>query len=128
GVPNVWEERTELRFNVTRVIPAAGIGAAAQQVERTRKLLLADGLLDPGRERPMPEFPTRIAVVTSLAGAAVRDIITVASRRWPMIELLVVGAAVQGEGAPGEIVAALRRVNQLDGVDLCIVGRGGGGK
>ncbi|HRP08459.1 MAG TPA: exodeoxyribonuclease VII large subunit [Gemmatimonadales bacterium] len=128
GSPGVWEERTSLRFNVTRVMPAAGIGAAAQLLERTRKLLLADGLLDPARKRPLPEFPARIAVVTSLAGAAVRDIITVASRRWPGVELLVVGAAVQGEDAPGELVAALATVNRLEGVDLCIVGRGGGGK
>src|SRR5690606_30213333 len=106
GTASVWEERTALRFNVTQVLPTAAVGAAAQQVERTRQKLLADGLLDPLRKRPLPPYPRRIAVITSIAGAAVRDIITVACRRWPGIELLVVGAAVQGEQAPAELVAA----------------------
>ena len=128
GSPSVWEERTALRFNVTQVLATATVGNAAQQVERTRKLLAADGLLDPARKRPLPEFPARIAVITSIAGAAVRDVITVAKRRWPGIELLVINAAVQGEQAPGEIVAALGVVPRLDAVDLCILGRGGGAR
>ena len=70
GTPNVWEERTSLRFNVTRVVPAAGIGAAAQQVERTKQALLKDGLLDPARKRPLPRFPLRIAVITSTTCSA----------------------------------------------------------
>jgi exodeoxyribonuclease VII large subunit len=128
GTANVWEERTALRFNVTQVLPTSAVGATAQQVERTRQKLLADGLLDPARKRPLPAFPRRIAVITSLAGAAVRDVITVAARRWPGIELLVVGAAVQGEQAAGELVAALTTVNALEAVDLCIIGRGGGAR
>jgi exodeoxyribonuclease VII large subunit len=128
GTASVWEERTALRFNVTQVLPTAAVGAAAQQVERTRQQLLADGLLDPLRKRPLPPYPRRIAVITSLAGAAVRDIITVASRRWPGIELLVVGAAVQGEQAPSELVAALGVVARLRDIDLCIIGRGGGAR
>lgn len=128
GLPAVWEERTELRFNVQQVLPTSMVGAAAQQVERTRQRLVADGLLDPLRKRPLPEFPRRIAVVTSIAGAAVRDIITVAARRWPGVELLVIGAAVQGEQAPAELMAALRTVADLPPVDLCIVGRGGGAR
>lgn len=128
GTPNVWEERTALRFNVTQVLPTAAIGAAAQQVERVRQKLLAEGLLDPARKRPMPPFPARIVVITSVAGAAVRDVITVARRRWPGIELLVINAAVQGEQAPAELVAAFGVISRLDAVDLCIVGRGGGSK
>lgn len=128
GTPNVWEERTSLRFNVTRVVPAAGIGAAAQQVERTKQALLKDGLLDPARKRPLPRFPLRIAVITSIAGAAVHDIITVATRRWPGVELFVVNSAVQGEAAPAELVAALGTVARLDAIDCCIIGRGGGAR
>lgn len=128
GHPAVWEERTSLRFNVLQVLPAAAIGAAAQSVEKIKQALMADGLLDPARKRPIPPFAQRIAVVTSTAGAAVRDIITVARRRWPGVDLLVVNSAVQGEGAPEELVRALRIVSRLDGVDCCIVGRGGGGK
>ncbi len=128
GVPSVWEERTALRFNVSRVVSAAGIGAAAQAVERTKQALLKDGLLDPARKRALPSFPLRIAVITSVVGAAVRDIITVATRRWPGIELFVVNSAVQGEGAPAELVAALGVVGRLDGIDCCIIGRGGGAR
>lgn len=128
GAPAVWEERTALRFNISRIIPAATAGAQAQLVERVRRALLADGLLDPARKRPLPAFAARIAVVTSIAGAAVHDIITVARRRWPSIELVVVDSAVQGDGAPAGLVRALGIVGRLEGIDCCIIGRGGGGK
>jgi exodeoxyribonuclease VII large subunit len=128
GSAMVWEERTALRFNVTQVLPAAAIGAQARSVERIKQALLADGLLDPGRKRRLPEFAARIAVITSIAGAAVHDIITVARRRWPSVELLVINSAVQGEGAAIELVQALRIVARLEQVDCCIIGRGGGGK
>ncbi|MGH7593472.1 MAG: exodeoxyribonuclease VII large subunit [Gemmatimonadales bacterium] len=128
GSAGVWEERTALRFNVTQILPAAAVGAQAQSVERTKQALLADGLLDPGRKRGLPEFASRIAVITSVAGAAVRDIITVARRRWPSVELLVINSAVQGEGAGAELVRALRTVDRLERVDCCIIGRGGGAK
>ena len=128
GTASVWEERTSLRFNVVQVLPAAGIGAQAQALERTKQSLLADGLLDPARKRPLPSFAARIAVVTSLAGAAVQDIITVARRRWPAVDLLVVNSAVQGEGAPAELIRAMKMVSQLEEIDCCIIGRGGGSK
>lgn len=128
GTPSVWEERSALRFNVVQVLPASAVGASAQNVERIKQALLADGLLDPGRKRPLPEYPSRIAVITSVAGAVVRDVISVARRRWPSIELLVINAAVQGGNAPGELVAALETLPLLTGIDLCIIGRGGGAK
>ncbi|MEO8478425.1 MAG: exodeoxyribonuclease VII large subunit [Gemmatimonadota bacterium] len=128
GTPSVWEERSALRFNVVQVLPASAVGATAQNIERIKQSLLADGLLDPGRKRPLPEYPRRIAVITSVAGAVVRDVITVARRRWPAIELLVINAAVQGDNAPGELVTALETLALLDGIDLCIIGRGGGAK
>lgn len=128
GKPAVWEERTALRFNIVQLIPTAEIGGTAQQVEQTRKRLAADGLLDPARKRKLPEWPNRIVVITSIAGAAVRDVISVARRRWPAIEILVIGATVQGEAAVAQLNAALATVALLDGVDLCIIGRGGGGK
>ncbi len=128
GAPNVWEERTSLRFNVTKIVPAAAVGAQAQALEKLRQKLAAEGLFDPARKRPLPEYPRKVGVITSIAGAAVRDIITVAHNRWPGIELLVVNAAVQGQSAPAEIVAAFGIVAEIAALDVCIVGRGGGGK
>jgi exodeoxyribonuclease VII large subunit len=128
GLAGVWEERAALRFTVTQVLPAAAVGAQARSVERTKQALLADGLLDPGRKRPLPPFAGRVAVITSISGAAVHDIITVARRRWPSVELLVVNSAVQGETAAAELVRALHIVSRLDAIDCCIIGRGGGGK
>src|SRR5207244_10454806 len=85
-------------------------------------------LLDPARKRPLPPYPIRIAVVTSPDGAALRDIIAVAGRRWPVAELLVVPTRVQGDGAEDEICAALGLVCRLEGIDLVIIGRGGGSR
>lgn len=128
GKPSVWEERTALRFNIVQVLPASAVGATAHTVEMVKQSLLKDGLLDPARKRPLPTYPRRIAVITSISGAAVRDIITVARRRWPAIEILVINAAVQGENAPGELVDALDCLPMLFDVDLCIIGRGGGAR
>jgi exodeoxyribonuclease VII large subunit len=69
-----------------------------------------------------------VAVVTSTAGAALRDVITVVGKRWPCCRLLVLNARVQGDGAVGALVRALKLVNRIPGVELCIVGRGGGGR
>jgi exodeoxyribonuclease VII large subunit len=128
GSASVWEERTALRFNVAQVLPAAAIGAQAQSVERIKQALLADGLLDPGRKRRLPEFASRIVVITSIAGAVVHDVITVARRRWPAVELLVINSAVQGDSAPMELVRALAIAGRLTRIDCIIIGRGGGAK
>ena len=101
-------------------------GRAQQELERVKALLHQDGLFDPARKRSMPGCAGTLAVVTSTAGAALRDIITVARSRWPCARVLVVDARVQGDGAVEELVRALRLVNRLPGVDVCIVGRGGG--
>jgi exodeoxyribonuclease VII large subunit len=128
GRPTVWEERGELRLEVRVLLPTAGVGLQQLARERIRLALEKDGLLDPARKRALPRFPRVIAVVTSPDGAALRDIITVARRRWPSLRLLVVAAQVQGDGAPRELVRALALVNRLATVDICIIGRGGGGK
>jgi exodeoxyribonuclease VII large subunit len=128
GNPTVWEERGELRLQVQVLLPTSGIGLQQLARERVRVALEKDGLLDPARKRALPEFPRVIAVVTSKDGAAIRDVITVTRSRWPSIRLLVVPAKVQGEEAPADLVRALGIVNRLPGVDLCIVGRGGGAR
>jgi len=128
GRPSLWEEKGEYRFTASDIIPTELLGSKAQELERVRAALRADGLLDPERKRPLPAFARRIAVVTSPDGAALRDIITVARNRWPAVELIVVGAQVQGEGAVGSLLRALSLVGRLEGLDLCIIGRGGGAK
>lgn len=128
GSPTVWEERGELRLSIYVLLPTAGVGLQELARERIRVALEKDGLLDPARKRPLPRFPRVIAVVTSQDGAALRDIIIVTRRRWPSLRLLVVPARVQGEGAPGDLVRALALVGRLEAVDICIIGRGGGGK
>jgi exodeoxyribonuclease VII large subunit len=128
GTPGMWEEKGEFRLTVSAMIPTSSVGQAQRELERVRSLLQKEGLFDEARKRRLPAYASCVAVVTSLDGAALRDIVTVTRRRWPGVRLLVVGARVQGDGAEAELVRALRLVNRLDGVDLCIVGRGGGAR
>ena len=126
GRPAIYGAKGEFQLVVTRLLPTAAVGAAQQELERIKSLLHKDGLFDVARKRPLPPYAATVAVVTSVAGAALRDIITVSRKRWPSARLLVIGARVQGDGAVDELCRALRLVNRLAGVDLCIVGRGGG--
>lgn len=128
AMPTVWEERGEFRLNVTELLVTDQVGQAQLALERIRQALEKDGLFDPARKRPLPELPRRIAVVTSLDGAALRDIITVTRKRWPSMELVVLGTKVQGAEAEAEVVRALRLVDGVPGVDLCILARGGGAR
>lgn len=124
--PTVWAEKGELKAAVQVMLPTAGIGKQQLNREKVRAALEQDGLLDPSRKRSLPTFPRAIAVVTSADGAALRDIIVVTRNRWSSVRLLVVGATVQGDGAARDLCQALRLVNRLTGIDLCIIGRGGG--
>ncbi len=126
--PGIYEAKGEFQLNVTRMIPTAAIGAAQRELERVKEALQKDGLTDPGRKRPIPELATTVAVVTSTDGAALRDIIQVVGKRWPCCRLLVVNARVQGDGAVAALARALKVVNRIPDVDLCILGRGGGGR
>jgi exodeoxyribonuclease VII large subunit len=128
GRPTIYEGKGEFQLVVTRLFPTAAIGAAQRELERVKGLLQKDGLFDASRKRPLPAYAGTVAVVTSVAGAVLRDIITVTRKRWPSARLLVIDARVQGDGAVDELCRALRLVNRLAGVDLCIVCRGGGGK
>src|SRR3954470_15928739 len=128
GKPALYEEKSEFQLVVSRMLPTAALGRQQQELERVRALLHQDGLFDPARKRALPTYPSFIALVTSRDGAAVHDIVTVTRKRWPGVRLLVLGARVQGEGAVEELVRALRLVNRLRRVDLCILGRGGGAR
>ena len=105
-----------------------GRGALDLAFERLRRKLEEEGLFDPARKKHLPAWPGRIALVTSPAGAAVRDMIRILGARWPMVGVLVVPVRVQGEGAAEEIAAAIDQVNRREDIDLIITGRGGGSR
>jgi exodeoxyribonuclease VII large subunit len=126
--PTLWEERGEFRLTVRELIPTTAGGRWQLELERSKIALAKDGLLDPARKRPIPIYPRRIAVVTSLDGAALRDIVTIVERRWPIAEVLVLAARVQGDDAERQLCHALRTINRIPNLDLAIVGRGGGSR
>jgi exodeoxyribonuclease VII large subunit len=124
----LYEEKGEFQLVVARMLPTSAVGQKQQELERVKVLLQQDGLFDPMRKRPVPPYVSTIAVVTSRDGAALKDVVTVTRKRWPCARILLVGARVQGEGAVDDLVRALKLVNRIHGLDLCIVGRGGGGR
>lgn len=103
-----------------------GVGALQIAYEQLKKKLAAEGLFDEAHKRPLTRYPRTVAVITSPTGAAVRDILNVLGRRYPLARVLFAPVLVQGDGAPPQIVDALARVNAIDEVDAIIVGRGGG--
>ena len=110
---------------IARAAKLAGEGDLAAQFRKLRAKLEAEGLLDSERKRPLPELPRVVGVVTSRTGAALRDIIRVASERCP-VQILVADCRVQGEDAPGSIVSALELIQRVGDLDVVIVSRGGG--
>jgi exodeoxyribonuclease VII large subunit len=128
GKPGFYEEKGDFQLLVSRVLPTAAVGGQQQELERVKAVLQKDGLFDVDRKRPLPKFASTIALVTSRDGAALHDVVTVTRKRWPCARLYVVSARVQGEGAVDELVRALRLVNRIPRLDLCIVGRGGGAR
>ena len=103
-----------------------GRGALDEAFERLRRRLEAEGLFDEANKQPLPEYPGKIALVTSPAGAAVRDMLRILGARWPLAEVLVAPVRVQGAEAAEEIAAAIHRLNNRADIDLIITGRGGG--
>lgn len=103
-----------------------GIGALAVQFEQLKKKLGEEGLFQDKFKQPLPQFPEKIGVVTSLSGAVIRDIITTVSRRFPGVDILLYPTKVQGEGAAVEVAANIRRANEREDLDVLIIGRGGG--
>ena len=103
-----------------------GVGALYIAYEQLKKKLDAEGLFRPEYKKPLPKIPTRIGVITSPTGAAVRDIINVISRRFPYAKIIVYPALVQGDGAPPQLIAGIRHFNTTDSADVIILGRGGG--
>ena len=103
-----------------------GIGALSIAYEQLKKKLQAEGLFNPEHKKPIPAFPQRVGVITSSTGAAIQDIFNVLRRRYPVAEVVVRSAQVQGDGAAQDIAVAIREFNEFNGADVLIVGRGGG--
>jgi exodeoxyribonuclease VII large subunit len=127
GQVSLYAARGDLQFTV-RTLDAVGDGLWRKAFEQARARLERDGLLDPARKRPLPFFPRRIAIITSADGAALHDIVSVTRRRNRLVELVLLPAAVQGEGAPAALCAALDRLAAWGGADVAIIGRGGGSR
>ena len=123
--PSIYEEKGEFQLTVMELLSTEQGGLWKLAFEKAKAALLKDGLLDPARKRAMPRFPRRVAVVTSPDGAVIRDIQAVVGRRWPVAELIIVPAQVQGAKAEASVCSALNRIRRLP-VDVLIVARGGG--
>ncbi len=125
GALQVYVARGSCQFVINRLVPQ-GLGELELAFRQLKERLQQQGLFDAARKRPLPKIPRRVALVTSPTGAAVRDMIQVMTRRWPVVQIVVVPVRVQGEGAAAEIASALQRVHFIPDVDVVITGRGGG--
>lgn len=125
GKVSVYDPKGEYQIICEHLEPK-GLGGLQQAFEQLKKKLAAEGLFDPARKRPLPALPRRIGLVTSIDGAALRDIVRVLRRRYPNAHLVISPTRVQGEGAGREVAHAIRKVTRIEGVDVVIVARGGG--
>ena len=125
GRIDLYERDGVYQFYVDMMMPL-GAGNLMIAYEQLKEKLTAEGLFDPSRKRPLPAYPKVVGIVTSSAGAAVRDIINVAGRRDPSVKLRLYPVKVQGTEAPPEIIRGIRFFNRHKLADVLIVGRGGG--
>lgn len=121
----VYEPSGRYQIIINSIRPV-GIGELQIAFEKLKNKLSAEGLFDETHKKPLPKFPKSIGIVTSVTGAAVRDIVSVISRRYPVVDLIIYPVAVQGSGAGAEIAEAINIFNEFNKVDIIIVGRGGG--
>ena len=125
GRIGVYPQRGQYQMYVADMMPD-GIGALTIAFEQLKQKLYQEGLFDEAHKQPIPRLPERIAVVTSPTGAAVRDILRILKRRYPIAQVVIYPVLVQGKEAAGQIAAAIEAVNRRDDIDVMIVGRGGG--
>ena len=125
GRVSLYEARGNYQLIIEQIEPA-GEGVLKRRFDALKKKLLAEGLFDDDRKQSLPTLPSRIGVITSPSGAAIRDMLTVLERRFPAIPIIVYPAAVQGDAAPTELIGALQTAVARDECDVLIIGRGGG--
>jgi exodeoxyribonuclease VII large subunit len=121
----IYEARGDLQL-IVDVVQPEGVGELQLKLEQLMHKLEQEGLFDPSRKRPIPEFPRRVGVITSETGAVWHDIQTVTARRYPLVELVLAPTLVQGDQAAAGIVEAFGAMSSQPDIDVIIVGRGGG--
>jgi exodeoxyribonuclease VII large subunit len=121
----LYEPRGEFQL-VAEYMEPSGEGALQREFEQLKARLNAEGLFDPSRKRPLPRYARRIGVITSATGAAVRDVLSVLARRWPLAHVEILPVPVQGREAPPAIVAMLRKASACARYDVVLLTRGGG--
>jgi len=125
GRPTVYPPNGQYQLQVEELQPK-GVGPLELAFRQLKEKLSRLGYFDPRRRKPLPQYPRRVALVTSPSGAAIRDLLETLGRRWPLTEIWLYPTAVQGDGAAAAIAAAIRTLNTLTGIDVMIIGRGGG--
>lgn len=125
GRISVYEKSGEYQLYAEDMQPV-GVGALNLAYEQLKEKLFKEGVCDPNRKKPLPEYPNKIGVVTSAIGAAVQDIKNITSRRYPLAELVIAPTVVQGEKAAPDIVRSIQLLDSRGDIDVMIVGRGGG--
>ncbi|MBP9005808.1 MAG: exodeoxyribonuclease VII large subunit [Candidatus Marinimicrobia bacterium] len=125
GNITTYAMQSQYQLNVQQV-RAAGLGSLYLAFEALKKKLSAEGLFDPERKRPIPLYPTRIGLITSESGAALRDFLQISRRRNPSIAIYIYPALVQGAEAAATIIAGIKLFNRLQNVDFIVITRGGG--
>lgn len=125
GKVSIYEKDGQYQLYAEEIIPE-GIGDIALKFNQIKERLEKEGLFDTATKRPIPKFPKKIAVITSKTGAAIQDILNILGRRWPIAQVILCPVSVQGELAVGEMLACLDELYKKDGIDVAIIGRGGG--
>jgi len=125
GKLTVYPPRGSYQLDIRSIKPA-GLGELQEAFEKLKKKLEAEGLFDEKLKKTIPAFPKKIGVVTAIDGAAFRDLISVAKRRFPLVEIVIAPARVQGSGAAESIVNAIKVLNEYPDIDVIILARGGG--
>ncbi len=125
GKISLYEPRGQYQLTIERLEPQ-GLGALQLAFLQLREKLEKEGLFEAARKRPIPRFPRTVGIVTSPTGAAIRDILNVMNRRFAATDILLNPVLVQGEGAAAQIARAIEEMNGIEGIDVLIVGRGGG--
>lgn len=125
GRVSSYPQRGEYQIYVNTMDPD-GKGALFVAFEQLKKKLEAEGLFDPSKKKQLPQFPRRVGVITSASGAAIHDILNISGRRYPLADIVIYPAYVQGELAPESLCSGIRYFNERSKVDAIIIGRGGG--